>query len=102
MAEIVVNGKRVTLRERYPLGEHKDLVGVFRAMDPGDVSSMIPLATRMIEAWEFEGDPTEAASYDALDVPTEAWPLYRELNTFWALSVTGAREEGKKQVAAPS
>lgn len=78
------------LRQRYPLKDNADLVARYRQMDADDIATMVPLAVRMVEQWEFDGDPADPASYEMLDVVSEAWPLFRAINTFWFERVAGA------------
>lgn len=84
-----VDGKLVTLKTTYPLKANRELVGLLRDMDPQDIASVVPVATRMIERWELDGDPAKPESYEELDVLSVLWPLHRGLNTFWAERVLG-------------
>lgn len=78
-----VNGKTVTFRQRYPFSENRDLLKAWGAAKTDDVATFLPLWRKMIESWEFEGDPGDAKAYDALDVVGELWPLMSVTLRFW-------------------
>ena len=80
--ETTVSGKKVVLRTKYPSSENRDLFKVFRAMSIDDLGTVPPVALRMVESWEFEGDPADAASYDALDA-FDLLGLQRAISDFW-------------------
>lgn len=80
--EKVIAGKRVVFKDSYPLKDNKDLIPLYRAMDPADPMTAIPVAVRMVTEWEFDGDPTGPAAYEEMDA-MEFWALYRAINDFW-------------------
>lgn len=73
--EITVAGRRVWLRERLPLKEGKRIVALAQAVSDQDLDTALPLLALLIERWEFDGDPSDAASYENLDVFSEVLPL---------------------------
>ena len=77
MAEIQVAGKKVVLRERFPLRTHGDVVGLLRDVNLSRMETVLPLAIKTIESWEFEGDPAKEGSYQEMDAVSELWPLFR-------------------------
>lgn len=79
MSEIVVRDKRLTVRTSFKGKEWYSLPGDYRraleAYQRGDYSEAIAFLSRVIESWEFAGEPSEAASYEKLDVLSELRPL---------------------------
>jgi hypothetical protein len=78
-----VNGKVVTFRRSYPLAENRGLLKAWSATKSDDAATYVPLWKIMVESWEFDGDPGDAKSYDALDVVREVWPLMSATLRFW-------------------
>jgi hypothetical protein len=85
-----VAGKRITLRKRLPASEGGKIYGLLSAGSMDDMLSYAPFLALLIEAWGFEGDPRDVASYDALDVPGEFMPLIREVVNRWRARVDAA------------
>lgn len=67
-----VAGRRVVFRSRLPAGENWDLLTLMRELAEGKGGiprdQTIRLLSRVVEAWEFEGDPQDPAAYEALDL----------------------------------
>jgi len=91
--EFIVAGKKVVLRERISLGDGYDIIGLFTGIDSNDLRTSIPIMSKMIESWEFEGDPSEPASYDKLDVLTEVIPMSRKINARINALMSGLNED---------
>lgn len=81
MAEVTIAGKRVTFRERVPLKLGARLPKLAGEIDGEDFSTVVPVLQMLIESWEFEGDPADAASYDELDLFGEMIPLSNAMGT---------------------
>lgn len=78
--EVVVNGRVVRMRRRFPAKENWDLPGLFMRLGGGgdfDLQQMVPILPRLIESWEFAGDPADEAAYGELDLFRELIPLVR-------------------------
>ena len=80
MSEIVIGGKRVTIRTSFRGREWYSLPGLYRkawkgAGADGNYAAVIPFLARVVESWEFEGDPAEEAAYEQLDLLSELVPL---------------------------
>ncbi len=90
--EFTVAGKKVVLRERITLGEGYDIIGLFSSIDTNDLRTSIPIMVKMIESWEFEGEPDDPASYDQLDVLTEVIPMSRKINGQINIMMSGMEE----------
>lgn len=69
-------------REHYPAKESRHLFKMFGQMDLDDVMTVVPLAVKMVESWDLEGDPSKPESYDDLNIFTML-NLYRDITTFW-------------------
>ena len=91
--EFQVAGKKVVLRERIILGEGYDIIGLFTGIDSNDLRTSIPIMSKMIESWEFEGDPNDPAAYDNLDVLTEVIPMSRKVNARINALMSGLTED---------
>jgi len=77
---IEIDGKAVTMRSRFPAKENWDLPGLFMRLGGGDdfdLKQMVPILPRLIQSWEFEGDPADEAAYGELDLFRELIPLVR-------------------------
>jgi hypothetical protein len=77
--ELSVHGKTVRVRDSYKGREWYSLPGLYRrawkgAAD-GNYASCIPFLARVVEWWEFEGDPADEGAYEALDILAELVPL---------------------------
>ena len=79
MAEVTINGKTVQVRTSFKGRQWYSLPADYRAAidgaSKGDYIVTIPLLRRVIEAWQFEGDPTDEAAYEGLEVFAELRPL---------------------------
>jgi len=79
MSELTVRGTRVTVRESFKGKEWYALPGLYRkawkGAAGGDYALTIPLLVRVVESWEFDGDPATEAAYEALDILSELVPL---------------------------
>lgn len=85
-----IAGKKVTLRSRLPAREGGTIYKHLSAGDMTDMLTFAPFLGLLIESWEFEGDPRDAASYAELDVPSELMPLISEVTRRWAARVDAA------------
>lgn len=79
MRELTVAGKSVRVRTSFRGREWYSLPADYRkagrAMQSGNYEDALPFLTRVIESWEFEGDPQDEAAYEGLDVLAELMPL---------------------------
>jgi len=91
--EFQVAGKKVVLREHITLGDGYDIIGLFSSIDSNDLRTSIPIMSKMIESWEFEGDPSEPAAYDKLDVLIEVIPMSRKINARINALMSGLNED---------
>ncbi len=82
MSQLTVAGKKVEVRTSFRGKEWWSLPADYRAagraIQSGDYSGVVPFLARVIESWEFEGEPSDPASYEKLDVLTELMPLAGE------------------------
>ncbi len=70
--DITVNGKRVALRERFPVEEYDDLRGKLQKIDASSNWKIRwDFLHRFIESWEFPGDPHDQAAWGQLDMFSE-------------------------------
>lgn len=77
MYEYTVNGKRVTFKARLPLRESRDMPKLLRASEADDYDSQVRILTKLIESWEFDGNPSDPESYEDLDVFSDLVPITR-------------------------
>jgi len=91
--EFQVAGKKVVLRERISLGDGYNIIGLFSSIDSNDLRTSIPIMAKMIESWEFEGDPSDSAAYDKLDVLIEIIPMSRKINARINALMSGLNED---------
>lgn len=77
--EITVAGRKVVLRDHFPARHNWDLPQLISALAPGKgevhFENAPALMVRMIESWEFEGDPSDPAVYADMDMLSELMPL---------------------------
>jgi hypothetical protein len=76
-----INGKQVTFRSRFPARDNWDLPQKLAAISEQtqkgglDLKMVVPVLQRMIESWEFDGDPAKADAYGDLDIFSELIPM---------------------------
>ena len=89
--EITVAGRKVVLRERFPAGEFWDLPRMISELgaDAADYESHVQLLVRMVESWDFEGDPSDPDAYAELDILRELRLLIRACSDYVAEMVSG-------------
>lgn len=79
MSEALVRGKAATIRVSFRGREWYALPGLYRkawkGATEGNYAAVVPFLARVVESWEFEGDPADEAAYEALDVLGELVPL---------------------------
>lgn len=82
--ELIINDKKVVLRDRLPARQGWDVIvnkasvlqKAWNEIDFDDLAALLAVA---VESWEFEGDPSDAASYANLDLLSEFVPLVSNL-----------------------
>lgn len=80
MAELDITGRKVVVKDYMPAGENWDVLPHLLAFSNGkyDQDTMVGLLCRAVESWEFDGDPSDPASYAALDMFSDMLPLINE------------------------
>lgn len=92
-----INGKRVEFKQRFPARENWDLPRVISSLGSQaqggaiDFEASVPVLQRMIDSWDFDGDPKDAESYGELDLFRELIPLLKEAASY-IQELTGAGE----------
>ena len=92
-----INAKEVTFHARFPARDNWDLPQQLQALAATaqggqlDMQAAVPLLTRVIATWEFDGDPADTAAYDDLDIFREIIPLVTEVAQYVA-GLTGLGE----------
>jgi hypothetical protein len=85
MAEATINGKRVVLKDALRGRDGWRVVDLLRKFaDEKQVATYddnCELMSLVVESWEFDGDPADPASYEALDTFREFNPLGFEVGT---------------------
>lgn len=79
MSELTIVGKKVVLKDSFTMEYFSDIFKLLTDANQMDLRSQVPLATRVIESWEFDGDPSDSASYEKLDVLKVVIPLFRKI-----------------------
>lgn len=79
--ERLINGKKVTFRQRIPLSRAPNLPKMLEAV-ANDLRAVARVGVVVIESWEFDGPPGNALSYDDLDITTEVLPLAKEMGEY--------------------
>lgn len=80
--QIEITGKKVVLKDSIPLSEGYDLLGLILEGTNKDMKTMVPIMMKVIESWEFDGDPNNKESYEQLDVLGVVIPLARAVNGY--------------------
>jgi len=86
MSTFTINGKGVTVKSRFPAKENWDLPNVLMSFarqdeEAGfDLQKIVPVLPRLIEDWEFPGEPSDEKAYGNLDLFRELIPLVREVS----------------------
>lgn len=79
MSELTINGKLVVVQQSFRGKEWYSLPAAYRrawkGAATGDYGPAIPFLARVIESWEFDGNPTDEAAYERLDILAELVPL---------------------------
>lgn len=94
-----INGKEVVFHTRFPAKDNWDLPGELQKLGTQaqggvvDMQSAVPLLTRVVKSWEFDGDPTDADAYGNLDIFREFVPLVTAVAQYVA-GMTGVGEAG--------
>lgn len=91
-----VNGKTVTLRERFPLEEFFNLPALADQIDLKDARTAIPLLAAVVESWSFDGDPGDYDSYVGMDAVTEFLPMLNYVSQYVNREVAPRTEERLK------
>jgi len=105
---ITINGKQVHIKSHFPARDNWDLPQVLMAFanqgsDKLDMQRVVPALPRLIESWEFEGDPAEEDAYGDLDLFRELIPLVREVSTRLAVLMgAGGRALGEAEKGSTS
>lgn len=92
--DVTVSGKRVTLRGRLPARANWDLLtryGQGLELQEMAFDDVVDLLRRVIEAWEFDGDPAEVESYSELDLFGEFMPLVVAVSQQLSAIVSGEK-----------
>jgi hypothetical protein len=76
--EHIVNGKRVTFRESYPVRECHDVPYLWYLANQPDATfeDKAKVLGKLIESWEFDGAPGDIAAYESMHTFAEFWPLW--------------------------
>jgi len=75
--EVNINGKRVVLRERFPVREFDHLRREFMALKSAedwankDWREQAKIYSAFVESWDFDGDPADIESWGGLDTFSE-------------------------------
>lgn len=80
--DIMINGRRVTLRETLPARENWDLMkGFGEGVEFKDMTfeQATNVFRRFVESWEYDGDPAQVDSYANLDLFREYMPLMQAI-----------------------
>lgn len=76
--EHIVNGKRVTFRTEYPVEQYHDLPHLWYLANQDDATfeQKAKVLSKLIESWEFDGEPSDPAAVAALNLWSEFWPVW--------------------------
>jgi hypothetical protein len=102
-----INGKSVTFKSELTNREGWDCSPVMAALaeaaqNGASVKALfyavtyddaLRLMSTLIESWEFEGDPADVKSYEALDLYTELVPMFTE-----AIQEMGAQAQRRQDL----
>lgn len=91
MPEITVNGKQVVIRESFPAGEFFDLPRLWAGSEELPFGEWVEVMARFIESWEFDGEPADVQSWEALDAFREIAPINNEINLLVMGMLTDAK-----------
>ena len=96
MAEIDVNGKKVTLAERLPAAKHFAVPRMlFTPIGDLPFDKQVGPLVGVVESWEFAGDPNTLQAWGELDAFTELVPLWNALADYWLDRVNALSERQK-------
>ncbi len=65
--EITVNGKKVTLRDKFPVREFDGVFEKFGNLTGRPWGEQAEIFRKFVTAWEFDGDPSDIESWGNLD-----------------------------------
>ena len=66
------------LKERISVGDSDPFLEAVRIIEVGKPRTFIPMLALFVESWEYAGDPTDPAAYEALDLFREYMPMVRQ------------------------
>jgi hypothetical protein len=103
MAEVIIAGRRVVLKEHLPARDHYALpralsVGIGRLPFEEQVGPL----SKVVESWEFEGDPGDLAAWGELDVMAEFMPLWDAIVRHTTARMAAMREKSKNLASPPT
>jgi len=100
--EIVVNGKKVVLRESFPTREYDSMRHEFVQMSESvQMGENVPwqkrarLLSKFIKSWEFEGDPNDVEVWGDLDLFSETLAIESAITDFMTRRTTWMEESAK-------
>lgn len=79
--EFVINGRRVTLKERLPLRVAPKLPQLLEEAGR-DLRAVSRIGVLLVEEWDFEGVPSDPRAWEELDITTEILPLAVRLGEY--------------------
>jgi len=94
--EIVVNGKKVVLRESFPTREYSSM-----RHELTQLNEQMPwqkrarLLSKFIESWEFEGDPNDVEAWGDLDLLSETLAIESAIADFMTRRTAWMKEAAK-------
>jgi len=68
-------------KARINVGDSDPFLEAVRNIVVGQPRTFIPLLAVFVESWDYEGDPSDPAAYEALDLFREFMPMVRESET---------------------
>lgn len=73
--EVTVSGKKVKLYDKLEARRNWDVMQKWQKLDPNNFDDVAGFMARLVESWEFPGDPADVESYAKLDLFTEFTPI---------------------------
>jgi hypothetical protein len=83
MAEVLIDGKTVVLRDSLPARQFYALAGAVQQIYPigkAPFDEVVPPLVSIVERWELDGNPADIEAWAQLDLFRHLWPL---LEAIW-------------------
>jgi len=107
VSEVAIAERAVTLKDSFKGREGYEVSALFGALvdalreydarrsPTAGYEEYVALCRRVVESWEFDGDPGDAASYEALEA-FQSWPLFSQVLAHVSAAIMPKKASGEE------